>query len=120
MTSPPLSHLVAEGRSLFAETTRGEWVASPPVGRWPADYWAVGTTADGLLERFTSDRLDNSGADAAAIAWAMTNLPHLLDALDRMQALLRRWDGEKYNDMFGAVQAECVREVRKALEGDQT
>jgi hypothetical protein len=42
----PISHLLAEGRSVLAEATLGEWVASPPAGSWPADYWAVGTTAD--------------------------------------------------------------------------
>ncbi|TDP29889.1 hypothetical protein [Nocardia ignorata] len=123
MTPPPLSHLLAEGRSLLAEATLGEWKATPPSGPWPADYWAVGTTADGLLERFTGegprDAVDD-GADARAIAWAMTNLSHLLDALDRVNTLLRRWDSEKYDDLFGAVQTECVREVRKALEGDHT
>ncbi|MFC4373271.1 hypothetical protein ACFO5K_04080 [Nocardia halotolerans] len=121
MTARPLSHLVAEGRSLLAEATLGEWVASPPTGRWPADYWAVGTSADGLLERFTSD-VPDSGADAAVIAWAMTNLPHLLDALDRVNALLRRWDDPEhtYDDLLGLVHASCAAEVRKALEGEPT
>ncbi len=120
MTSPPISHLVAEGRSLLAEATLGEWKATPPSGPWPANYWAVGTTADGLLERFTSEAPENAHHDARAIAWAMTNLPHLLDAFDRVNTLLRQWDTEKYDDLFGAIAGECAREVRKALEGDPT
>lgn len=120
MTARPLYHLVAEGRSLFAEATRGEWTAVPPGGIVPTDYWAVGTTADGLLERFASAGRED-GFDAFAIAWSMTNLPDLLDALDRVQALLRRWDGaEQYDDLFAAIARECARDVRKALEGDTT
>lgn len=122
MTARPLYQLVAEGRSLFAEATRGEWTTVPvpaPHGSPITDYWAVGTTADGLLERFASCG-PKDGFDAHAIAWAMTNLPHLLDAFDRVQALLRRWDGEEYDDLYGAIQAGCATDLRKALEGDAT
>lgn len=124
----PISHLLAEGRSVLAEATLGEWVASPPAGRWPADYWAVGTTADGLLERFTGECPD-AGADAAAIAWAMTNLPALLDALhaadneitrrvnqeNLISALVANWE-----NLIGKPAMPWVRGVRTALEGDHT
>lgn len=119
----PISHLVAEGRSLLAEATLGEWSAVPPGGIVPTDYWAVGTVADGLLERFASAGTSlNDSADARGIAWAMTNLPSLLDALDRVHALLRRWDNpaENYDDLFGAVARGFATELRKALEGDHT
>ncbi|WP_043654597.1 hypothetical protein [Nocardia thailandica] len=123
VTPPPVTHLLAEGRSLLAEATLGEWSATPPSGIVLTDYWAVGTTADGLLERFaTAGTSLNDKADAHAIAWAMTNLPHLLDALDRVQALLRQWDGESdlRNDLFAAIARECARELRKAVEGNPT
>ncbi|MFC4128958.1 hypothetical protein [Nocardia rhizosphaerae] len=124
MTARPLSHLVAEGRSLFAEATRGEWSATPPSGIVPTDYWAVGTTADGLLERFaTAGTSLNDEADAHAIAWAMTNLPHLLDALDRVQALLREWEhgtSPAHADLFGAIEQHAINQLRTALEGNPT
>ncbi len=129
MTSPPLGHLVAEGRSLLAEATLGEWKATPPSGPWPANYWAVGTTADGLLERFTSEVPENAHHDARAIAWAMTNLPHLLVALhdagneiirlqnqaNRVEALVVNWE-----NLIGKPAMPWVRGVRTALEGDHT
>ncbi|MFD6400711.1 hypothetical protein [Nocardia sp. NPDC060249] len=120
MTARPISHLVAEGRSLLAEATLGVWVVTKPSGTWPADYWALGTLADGLTERWASSG-PNDGPDAAAIGWAMTNAPHLLDALDRVHALLRRWDAaEQYDDILGEVSRAHTTELREALEGDQS
>ncbi|MEV6219835.1 hypothetical protein [Nocardia sp. NPDC051833] len=120
MTARPLSHLVAEGRSLLAEATLGEWAAVPPGGIVPTDYWVVGTVEDGLLERFASAG-PHDGFDAMAIAWAMTNLPHLLDAFDRVNALLRRWAVEgAYQDLSGELARGYAAEVRKALEGEPT
>lgn len=116
--SDPLSAAdIAEGRRLSAFATATPWVATPPAGPFPTDYWSIGTAEDGLLERFTSAGLPQDRADAELIVWARNHLPALLDAAEKMAnppGYVVGWEGVDGPELYSGHE-EIVHDPEAAL-----